>query len=111
MRPNYSIDDLNIDIKLLELRQKQEWQELKDQIDLTKESLKPMHFIKKTLGNFKVNTQDKKDLFSTLFSIGTAYLTKKIVVGKTDSKVKRFFGNMLQLGLTNFLTKKTAVEN
>lgn len=110
MRPNYSIDDLNIDIKLLELRHRQEWGDLKDQIQLTKESLKPMRLIKKGLGEINIKSADSKDLFSTLLSIGLGYVSSKAVVGTPKNPVKRFLGSMLQLAITSFITKK-ATEN
>lgn len=111
MRPKYSVDDLNIDIKLLELRQRQEWDELKDQIQLTKESLKPMRLIKKGLGEINITSSGSKDILSTMLSIGAGYLSSKMVVGKTQSTFKRFLGSMIQLAVANFVTKKTATQH
>lgn len=110
MRPSYSIDDLNIDIKLLELRQRQELQEFKDQIQLTKESLKPGRLIKNALGGIKIDSHEKKDIFSTILSIGAGYLSSKILVGQPQSTFKRFLGSMVQLAVANFVTKKTSPE-
>lgn len=106
MRPNYSVDDLNIDIKLLELRQRQEWAELKDQIQLTKESLKPMKLIKKGLGKINITSADSKDLLTTIATLGAGYLSSKLVMGKTQGPVKKFLGTILQMGVANFISKK-----
>jgi hypothetical protein len=105
MEPVYTIDDLNQRIKFLENRQDTEWCEIKDEIDDIKENLKPLNLIRNTVEEINETVGFKSHMAQTAISIGIGYLAKKLVVGKSDSMFKNIFGSLIQLVVTNLVSK------
>jgi hypothetical protein len=91
-------------IQILEIEQNARKEELKEQLHLTYESLRPVNIIRSTL----------KELFSMSDNIpGTAlgaaggFLLKKLLVGSSGGVLKRLIGTVLQLGITNIASHKS----
>ena len=94
-------------ILLLKLQQSGQLDQLKEQYRYTYESLKPINIIKRTFTQLTSTAEFKGNVVSNLIGIGTGYLTKKVLVGSTNNIFKKVFGTMLQLAITNIVTKKT----
>lgn len=93
-------------IKLLEIRQKEEELLLKEQFKITYESLKPVSLIKSTMKDLIAAPDLKTNLLSTTLSIVSGYVSKKIVMGKGKSPIKKIIGSLLQIGVTSLLSNK-----
>lgn len=93
-------DKLKESIRLLEIRQDEEGKILKEQFKLTYESLKPANLIKSTLKELAGTSESKTNLFETIVSILTGYLSKKILVGSNSNIFMKMFGVLLQYGIT-----------
>lgn len=100
-----SITELNESILLLQIKQVQEGVLLKEQFINTCESLKPINLIKNTLNELTTSPDFKKGLLNTALGIATGYLSKKIIVGTTHNPIKQLFGMLLQMGVTNSVSK------
>jgi len=100
-----TIDALNQRIKQLEAQQDAEWIAIKDEIDEIKENLKPLNLIRNTVAEINETVGFKSDLAQSAISIGLGYLTKKLVIGKTDSMFKNILGSILQLAVTTLVAK------
>ncbi|RED26328.1 hypothetical protein BD847_0245 [Flavobacterium cutihirudinis] len=105
MEPIYTIDELNQRIKLLENRQDAEWCSIKDEIDDIKENLKPINLIRNTVEEINESVGFKSHLAQSAISIGIGYLAKRFIVGKSDSMFKGILGSIVQLVVTNLVSK------
>ncbi|MDX6188428.1 hypothetical protein SGQ83_03625 [Flavobacterium sp. Fl-318] len=101
----YTIDTLNQRIRLLENRQDREWCAIKEEIDEIRDNLKPLNLIRNTVEEINETVGFKSNLAQSAVSIVIGYLAKKIVVGKSDSKIKNIFGTLLQFAVTNIVSK------
>jgi hypothetical protein len=105
MEPIYTIDALNQRIKLLEERQDTEWCAIKDHIEDVKENLKPLNLIRNTVEEINETVGFKSHLAQSAISIGIGYLAKRFIVGKGDSMFKGILGSIVQLIVTNLVSK------
>lgn len=105
MEPIYTIDQLNQRIKLLEDRQDTEWCAIKDHIDDLKENLKPINLIRNTVEEINETVGFKSHLAQSAISIGIGYIAKRFIVGKSDSMFKGILGSIVQLIVTNLVSK------
>lgn len=101
----YTIDSLEQRIRLLEDRQDAEWCAIKDEIDEIKEHLRPLNLIRNTVEEINETVGFKSNLAQSAISIGIGYLAKRFVVGKSNSTFKNIFGSLLQLVVTNLVSK------
>jgi len=107
MKTIYNYDTLNQRIKFLEEQQDVEWCSIKNEIDEIKDNLKPLNLIKNTVGEINETVGFKGNLAQSAMSIGIGYITRKIIVGKSNSTFKNIFGSLLQLAVTNLVSKKS----
>ena len=103
-KPN-PISLLKESIRLLEIRQAEEGIILKEQFKETFESLKPFNLIKSSIKDLASSTEIKNNLFETVVSIITGYLTKKIMVNSKGGPLMKIVGAMLQYGVTSLVSK------
>lgn len=99
-----TIQELNSSILLLENRQAQELIVLKDQYELTYESLKPLNILKSTFKELVTAPDFKENLLNASVSLGAGFLSKKITIGSTNNPFKKIFGNFLQMGVTKVVS-------
>ena len=80
---------------------------LKEEIKQTYESLHPVKLFTNTISE----VFSAPDLISTLVNAGiglsAGYFTKRILEGASHTLVKKFAGNILQLGVTKLMVNKT----
>jgi hypothetical protein len=100
-----SIANLKAAILLLEIKQADEKQLLREQLKITTESLKPINLIKHTLIELTTLPEIKESLLNTVIGLVTGYLSKKIVIGSTNNPIKQILGYALQLGVTGVASK------
>lgn len=94
-------------IQLLKMQQAGQLDQLKEQYHYTYESLKPINIVKRTFSQLTSTAEFKGNVVSNLIGIGTGYLTKKVLVGSTHNIFKKVLGAVVQLAITNVVTKKT----
>ena len=103
-KPN-PITSLKESIRLLEIRQAEEGVMLKEQFKETFESLKPFNLIKSSLKDLTGSAEIKNNLFETVVSILTGYLTKKITINSKGGPLMKIVGVLLQFGVTSLVSK------
>jgi len=103
-KPN-PITSLKESIRLLEIRQAEEGVILKEQFKETFESLKPFNLIKSSLKELTGSSEIKNNLFETVVSILTGYLTKKITINSKGGPLMKIVGVLLQFGVTRLVSK------
>ena len=92
-------------IRLLEIRQAEEGEQLKVQFKGTYESLKLVNLVKSSLKDLTESIEIKNNLFESIVSIVTGYLTKKLMVSSSSNPFKKILGALIQLGVTNLVAK------
>ena len=100
-----AVDSLKESIRLLEIRQAEEEEILKEQFKITYESLKPVNLIKSSLHEILGSHEIKNNLFETMVSIFTGFISKKIMVSSKSNFFTKIMGAMLQFGVTTIVAK------
>jgi hypothetical protein len=100
-----SIIELREYIYLLEIKQANEKQLLKEQFKITYENMQPVNLIKRTLSELTTAPDFKGNILNAIAGIGMGYLSKKVVVGGTLNPLKQLLGALLQVGITSIVAK------
>lgn len=103
--------ELGIAIKRLERKKMLMEEDLKDEIHVILESVKPANILKNTLHEFQESTELKHNLLKVALGLGAGYFSRKLIVGKSAGLFKKALGTALQYGITQFVAKKNDNEN
>lgn len=106
MENQYTAESLKLMIKELEIKQEEEGNILKEQIISTYENLKPANIIKNVIRDFFSTDSLKDELISTAVSVASGFITKRMLVGKSNNQLMRLVGLAVQFGITTLLSKK-----
>ncbi len=91
-------------IQTMETKKLEQEEGLTKQFTKTYESLNPVNIIKNTI-NEVANTPGVKDnLLNFSVGIGTGIITKKLMIGKSDSLLKKIIGGAIEFGVANLVT-------
>lgn len=105
MEKQNPVASLKETIRLLEIKQAREGEELKEQFRLTIESLKPSNILKNSLRELTTSVEVKNSLFETIMSIISGYITKKIMIKSDGNPFLKIFGALLQFSITSLMAK------
>lgn len=100
-----AVESLKESIRLLEIQQAEEGKILKEQFKITYESLKLVNLVKSSLKELTDSVEIKNNLFESIVSIVTGYLTKKLMISSNSNPFKKILGALIQLGVTNLVAK------
>lgn len=103
--------ELDVAIKRLERKKMLMEEDLKDEIHVILESMKPSNILRHTLHEFQESTELKHNLLKVALGLGAGYFSRKLIVGKSAGLVKKALGTALQYGITQFVAKKNNNEN
>jgi hypothetical protein len=100
-----SSEELKNAILLLEVEQASKRELLKEQLNITYESLKPINIIRKTLRDL-TSSQDLTDnILGTASGLASGYLSKKIFIGTSGNLFRKLIGSILQFGVTTVVSQ------
>lgn len=105
MKKQNAVASLKESIRLLEIKQAEEGEILKEQFRITLESFKLTNLIKNSIKELTGSSEIKANLFETIVSIITGYLTKKIMIKSGGNPFLKIIGVMLQFGVTSVIAK------
>lgn len=105
MAKQTAAESLKESIRLLEIQQAEEGKILKEQFKVTYESLKFVNIVKNSLKELTSSVEIKNNLFETIVSILTGYLTKKLMVSPKSNPFMKILGAVLQFGVTSLVAK------
>lgn len=88
-------------IQLLEVEKEIEGRLLKGQFHQTYESLKPVNLIGNTIRGVVLSPYLIDSIIGVAVGLMTGYLSKKIMIGTSRNIIRKFFGFLMQLGVTN----------
>ena len=88
-------------IQLLEAEQAVKMQLLKDQLDYTLESLKPLNLLKNAFKDLSLSPNLIENVLSTAIGLASGYTSKRIFIGASGNLIRKLLGSVLQFGVTN----------
>jgi Arc/MetJ-type ribon-helix-helix transcriptional regulator len=109
MEKQTAAEALKESIRLLEIRQEQEGEELKAQFKATYESLKLVNIVKSSIKDITESVEIKNSLFESIVSVLSGYVTKKLMISSKSNPFMKIVGLVLQFGVTNLVAKNAEV--
>jgi len=106
MKTKNATQNLDDRILMLQAKRSGEWEELKEQFEITKESLRPMNLVKGAFHDIATSPEIKNNIIGNVVGLASGYLSKKILFGGTHNPLKKVAGAILQFAVTNFVGKK-----
>lgn len=103
--------DLSEAIRKLEVKRKNQEEDIRDHAHDLLINLKPTNILKHTLEEVQESTSLKHNLLKVALGLGAGYFSRKMIVGKSAGIVKKAVGAVIQYGLTNFIAKKPENDN
>lgn len=103
----YSERDALIEkINLLEIKQAEELIVLKEQFQITYDSLKPLNFIKSTFHDMTTSKEIQGDLVNGALSLASGLISKKILSGIAEQSIKKILTTTFQFVSKKIFPKK-----
>jgi hypothetical protein len=99
--------ELKMAIQRLEAEQSAHLKDLKGQLHVTYESLKPANLLKQALGRITSSAYLNENDLSPIVAMASGYIAKKITVGSSTSPFKKILGSFAQYGVTNVVSRHT----
>ena len=96
-------------IQLLEAEPSIKGQLLREQLFLTFESLKPVNLLKNALKEISSTPYLIDNISGTAMGLLGGFLSKKIFVGASGNLIRKLFGSVLQIGVTNLVTQNSEI--
>ncbi len=106
MEKKYTKESLQEAIKVLEIKQAEEGQLVKEQLLNTYENLKPLNILRNIVNEFYSTDKYKQDFVEIVAGMTTGFLTKKMVIGKSKNPFLKILGLAIQFGITTLVSKK-----
>ena len=101
-----SSTELKNAIQRLEVEQTIDGQLLKEHFYLTYESLKPINLLRNTIYEISTSPHLIDSILGTAAGLASGYVSRKIVmIGASGNLVRKLFGSVLQLGVTNVVSQ------
>jgi hypothetical protein len=97
-------DALSDAILVLQDRRNKELLVLREQFQITYESLRPINLIKSTFKDITTSAGIKNNIVGNVIGIGTGFLSKKILVGSSNNPLKKIFGTLVQFATANVVS-------
>ena len=102
-----TIAELKESIQELEIKQASDKALMVEEFKMTYENLKPINLIKNKITDIVTDPDLKKTMLDTTLSLAAGYLSKKMIVGSTHNPLKQLLGNLLQVGVTSYVSKNS----
>jgi hypothetical protein len=90
-------------IRLLEIKQAEEGQQLKAQLLLTYESLKPINLLKSSVKELVTSDGIRDSLFKSVVLLVSGFLSNLFISKTKGGPFLKMLASLLQLGATNFI--------
>lgn len=97
------LDDL---ILQMEEKRSSDFVQMRSQFHLVYNELKPVNLLNQALVDIRETPYVRKNLLESVVSIAGGYLSKRMIMGESNSFFKKILGYGLQYGMTYFISKK-----
>lgn len=100
-----SYTELQDAIQLLQVEQAEKSQLLKEQLNISYESLKPLNLFKSALNDISSSPGLGENLLGSALGLASGYFSKWLIIGKSGNMARKLIGSVLQFGITNVVAK------
>ena len=111
MKNDHQTEELNAAIQALEIRRKGELSEMKTQLRLTGQSLKPGNLIKSAISDITTSHHLKSYLIKAGIGLAIGLITKRLTQPRQSEPQKKnnFFSEIADAGMKHLTTKRAAI--
>jgi hypothetical protein len=102
-----SVTGLKNFIQILEVEQRIKGRELKEQVFLTYESLKPINLLRNTFKELFSSQYASENISGSVMGAVSGFLIKFFFIGASANKFRKLIGNVLQFGMTNIIAQNS----
>ena len=107
MQKTKASEALSRSILVLEQSQTEQGKLLKEQMEATYESLKPINILRKMIPEIAGPSELKDDLVQTATGLISGYVSRKLLVRSSKNPILRLAGVFVQYGVTNFVANNS----
>lgn len=107
MKTETQIDILNRDIFLLKKKQAEDFTNLKEQLNITYQSITPINFIKSVIEDATHSPDLKDGIGKAAIGMASGFLLKKLVFGSSINPIKKIASIAFQALITNVAAKNS----
>jgi hypothetical protein len=100
-----SAEELKAAIESLKAEQILKGRLLKEQLNYTFDSLKPVNILKNALNDISSAPEFTENILGTATGLASGYLSKRIFTGSSRGTFRNLLGTLLQVGVTNLVAK------
>lgn len=90
----------------LEIKKIEQGKLIRDQFNTIKENLRPANIIRDTFDEVATSPKLRSNLMGAVLGLGAAYISRKLVVGKSASVFRKILGSVLQMGMSAVVATK-----
>lgn len=105
MAKQKAVESLRESIRLLEIRQEKEGQDMKEHLKVTFESLKPANIIRHSLKELTSPSELKGNFLDAVVTLFTGYLTHKLLAGKNKNIFRKLLGIIMEFGVSSLVAR------
>jgi hypothetical protein len=102
-----TVTELKNAIQVLEAEQVVKGRLLREQFHLTYESLKPVNLLKRTIVDISSTPHLVDNIVGTFIGLISGSVSNKVFVGSSGNIFRKLFGNFLQYGVTDLISKNS----
>ena len=102
--------ELEQEILKLRAQKRQDLEALKSEMSEAYEAFKPSNMAKRIFLDFKKEPKLKDNTLQALLSLAAGYLSKRILVGKSNTFFKSIMGYLVQIGATKIVSNKIITD-
>jgi len=104
----HDTETLSLKILMLEKRRELYYEQFKANLETSYNSLKPLNLVKSGFREIVGSPEVKQGLLSNLVGLAGGFITKKMIIGPATGMIRNSIGTILQIILTNLVSRKTA---
>ena len=90
----------------LRVRKNNEFRVLKAQVDTSYLELKPSRILKRIYADIKSEPEIKNNVIESVLSLAGGYVSKRLLIGKSNSLIETIMGYLVQIGATKIISDK-----
>lgn len=102
-----SVAGLKNAIQMLEVEQRIKGRELKEEVFLIYDSLKPINLLRSTIKELFSSQYASENISGSVMGAASGFLFKKLFIGSSANKFRKLIGNVLQFGMTNIIAQNS----
>ncbi|HEX3007589.1 MAG TPA: hypothetical protein VHO90_08240 [Bacteroidales bacterium] len=104
-----STSELKEVISKLEQKQHEQWIDLKDNINVAFDSLKPINLLKSTYREFLSTPHMAENIVGSTIGLTSGLITKKLIVRKSGNVLRNLAGGLAQMLISNFVARNSGL--